>query len=205
MTKIKLCGIRRKEDIDIVNLVKPDYIGYVFAKASRRYIEPEKARELTDMLDSDIIPVGVFVNEPLENVAALVKNGTIKAVQLHGSEDEEYIAGLQSRGILVIRAFKINGAADIEKAKKSRADYILLDSGSGSGKAFEWFVIGDIDRDYFLAGGLDSSNVSLAIKTLHPYAVDASSCLEKDGVKDLDKTREFVREAILAQSSKLKA
>ena len=67
MTKIKLCGIRRKEDIDIVNLVKPDYIGYVFAKASRRYIEPEKARELTDMLDSDIIPVGVFVNEPLEN------------------------------------------------------------------------------------------------------------------------------------------
>ena len=193
MTKMKMCGLRRTEDIEYANIIMPDYIGYVFAKKSRRYVAPETAEKLTKLLFSEIIPVGVFVDEPIENVIALVENGTIRMVQLHGNESEDYAAELKGRGIPVIRAFKVSSEADIDAARSTCADYVLLDSGSGSGETFDWSVISNVGRDYFLAGGLTAENVGEAVKMLHPYAVDASSCLETDGFKDFDKMQAFAK------------
>ena len=191
MTKIKMCGLRRSEDIEYANILRPDYIGYVFAKKSRRYVTPEKAQELTKLLHEDITPVGVFVDEPIENVIALVESGAIRMVQLHGSESEDYAAELKERGIPVIRAFKVSSEADIAAARSTCADYVLLDSGSGSGETFDWSLIQNVGRDFFLAGGLTADNAAEAVEKLRPYGVDASSCLETAGFKDFDKMKAF--------------
>lgn len=191
MTKIKMCGLRRPEDIEYANILRPDYIGYVFAKKSRRYVTPEKAQELTKLLREDITPVGVFVDEPIENVIALVESGAIRMVQLHGNESEDYAAELKGRGIPVIRAFKVSSEADIAAARNTCADYVLLDSGSGSGETFDWSLIKNVGRDFFLAGGLTADNAAEAVEKLRPYGVDASSCLETDGFKDFEKMKAF--------------
>ena len=191
MTKIKMCGLRRAEDIEYANMIVPDYIGYVFAKKSRRCVAPEKAQELTRLLREDIIPVGVFVDEPIENVIALAESGTIRIAQLHGSESEEYAAELKERGITVIRAFRVSSESDIAAARSSCVDFVLLDSGGGSGETFDWSLIKAVGRNYFLAGGLTADNVAEAVKKLRPYAVDASSCLETEGFKDFEKMRAF--------------
>ena len=193
MTKIKLCGLSRPCDIEAVNELKPDYIGFVFAKKSKRYVSPDKAKELKGMLAEGIQAAGVFVNEDVEEVARLLNDGIIDIAQLHGSEDEEYIARLrQLSDRTIIRAFKIKEKTDIAMAETCSADYVLLDSGAGTGKVFDWGLIEDIQRPYFLAGGLDVENVSTAVKTLHPYAVDVSSGIETDGLKDAEKMKTFV-------------
>lgn len=191
MTKIKMCGLRRMEDIAFVNKLLPQYIGYVFAESSRRYIEPEKAAELTRALDKRICPVGVFVNADTDLITQLYEAGTIKMAQLHGDENDDIIAALQNKGIPVIKALVIKNASDIGKAERSPADYVLLDSGKGSGITFDHSLIGGIKRPYFLAGGLTPENVGEAVRKLSPYAVDASSCLETGGFKDLDKMLAF--------------
>ena len=191
MTKIKMCGLRREADIEYANRLRPEYIGYVFAEKSRRYISPEKAAELTKLLDKSIIPVGVFVNETVEKIAAAVKCVAIRIAQLHGDDSEEDIKALKSMGIPVIRAFRIKSKADCEKAESSCADYVLLDSGGGSGEVFDWSLIGGIKRDFFLAGGITPENAAEAIKALSPYALDASSCLETEGFKDFEKMAAF--------------
>jgi phosphoribosylanthranilate isomerase len=193
MTKIKMCGLRRPEDIEFANRVKPDYIGYVFAEKSKRYIAPEKAAELTKLLDGDIVPVGVFVDETMENVIAAVKMGAVKMVQLHGSESEDFISELKSRGIPVIKAFQVGSAEDIAAAERSCADMVLLDSGKGSGQTFDWSLIGSIKRPYLLAGGITAENATQAIRQLRPFGVDASSCLETDGFKDIAKMKAFAQ------------
>lgn len=193
MTKIKMCGLRRAEDIEFANRVKPDYIGYVFAEKSKRYITPEKAAELTKLLDGDIVPVGVFVDEPMENVIAAVKMGAVKMVQLHGSESEDFVSELKSCGIPVIKAFQVSSAEDIAAAERSCADLVLLDSGKGSGVTFDWSLIGGIKRPYLLAGGITAENAAAAIGKLRPYGVDASSCLETDGFKDIAKMNAFAQ------------
>ena len=176
MTKIKMCGLRRAEDIEFANMVKPDYIGYVFAEKSKRYITPEKAAELTKLLDGDIVPVGV-----------------VKMVQLHGSESEDFVSKLKNRGIPVIKAFQVGSAEDIAAAERSCADMVLLDSGKGSGQTFDWSLIGGIKRSYLLAGGMTAENAAAAIGMLRPYGVDASSCLETDGFKDIAKMKAFAQ------------
>ncbi|MBQ6251187.1 phosphoribosylanthranilate isomerase [Ruminococcus sp.] len=193
MTKIKMCGLRRAEDIEFANMVKPDYIGYVFAEKSKRYITPEKAAELTKLLDGDIVPVGVFVDETMENVIAAVKMGVVKMVQLHGSESEDFVSKLKNRGIPVIKAFQVGSAEDIAAAERSCADMVLLDSGKGSGQTFDWSLIGGIKRSYLLAGGMTAENAAAAIGMLRPYGVDASSCLETDGFKDIAKMKAFAQ------------
>lgn len=193
MTKIKMCGLRRTEDIEFANMVKPDYIGYVFAEKSKRYINPEKAAELTKLLDGDIVPVGVFVDETMENVIAAVKTGAVKMVQLHGSESEDFVSELKSLGIPVIKAFQVGSAEDIAAAERSCADMVLLDSGKGSGQTFDWSLIGSIKRPYLLAGGITAENAAQAIRQLRPYGVDASSCLETDGFKDFAKMTAFAQ------------
>ena len=196
MTKLKLCGLRRECDIEYANELLPEYIGFVFAPKSKRYVKPELALELRQNLDSAIIPVGVFVDEKTELITDMVKRGIISAVQLHGSEDNAYIAELRrlvGSSAEIIRAFVVKSENDVEAANNSDADYVLLDSGGGSGEVFDHSLIKNINRPYFLAGGLTPENVGGAVSRLQPYAVDASSCLETDGFKDFNKMSDFVR------------
>ena len=193
MTKIKLCGLSLPCDIEVANELKPDYIGFVFAPKSRRYVTYKKAEELKSLLSPDIEAVGVFVNEPSPNIATLLKKGIIDIAQLHGDEDEDYIAELRLlTDKTIIKAFRIKTANDIKIVEQSTADDILLDSGAGTGTVFDWDLLKSIQRPYFLAGGLDARNVASAIKTLHPYAVDVSSGIETDGVKDKTEMAAFV-------------
>ena len=194
MTKIKLCGLTRPCDIDMANQLKPDFIGFVFAKKSKRYAPPELARELKARLSPEIQAVGVFVNEPVESVAALLEEGIIDMAQLHGKEDEGYIASLRARTKKpILQAFRMDTREDVLAANRSSADFVLLDSGTGgTGTVFDWSLLGDIDRPYFLAGGLNPETVGPAVKALHPYAVDVSSGIESDGRKDPEKMAAFV-------------
>lgn len=192
MTKIKFCGLTRKEDILAVNRIRPDYIGFVFAKKSKRAVSFAKARELKEMLDPGISAVGVFVDEAPEQIAALLRDGIIDIAQLHGGEDNEYVRQLQYiTDRPVIKAYQIHTPEDIQAAKCSPADYILLDSGSGSGVPLDWNQITGLDRPYFLAGGLTTDNVSDALHILQPYAADVSSGIETDGKKDIVKMQMF--------------
>ncbi|MDE5937183.1 MAG: phosphoribosylanthranilate isomerase [Ruminococcus sp.] len=190
MIKIKMCGLRRETDIKYANKLIPDYIGYVFAEKSRRYITPEKAGKLTEILDKKIIPVGVFVNSPIRNVISLIESGTIKIAQLHGNENNKYISALKSENITVIKAFIIKSENDIELANNSSADHVLLDAGMGNGKIFNYSLLKNIRRPYFLAGGLTPENILNAVE-LNPYAVDVSSGIETDGFKDFTKMKKF--------------
>lgn len=193
MTKIKLCGLSRICDIEEANKLNPEYIGFVFAPGSPRYIPPDRAAGLKRALAPGIRAVGVFANESPEQIADLLNRDVIDIAQLHGNEDEKYIGRLRRLSDKpVIRAFCIQSAADIEKAEQSTADYVLLDAGAGTGKVFDWKVIQDINRPYFLAGGLSSENVGKAIHQLTPYAVDVSSGIETDGYKDKEKMAAFI-------------
>lgn len=194
MTAIKLCGLTRECDIAAANLLMPEYIGFVFAPKSRRYVSPERAAELKRLLSPVIAAVGVFVNESPEQVARLLCSGVIDIAQLHGNEDEDYIARLRRlTDKPIIQAFRIDSAADIAAAKRSTADYVLLDSGSGgTSSVFDWSLIDRIDRPYFLAGGLSIDNVCDAITQIKPYALDVSSSIESNGVKDQAKMAAFV-------------
>lgn len=193
MTKIKLCGLSRLCDIEDANEIKPDYIGFVFIPKSKRYVTYEKAAELKSRLSSEIQAVGVFVNEHPQDVAKLLQNGIIDIVQLHGDEDENYITQLRLlTDKPIIKAFRIATSNDIKTAKQSTADYILFDSGAGTGKVFDWGLVKSIGKQYFLAGGLDVDNVADAVKILHPFAVDVSSGIETNGVKDKTKMAAFV-------------
>lgn len=193
MTKIKLCGLKRACEIEWVNELKPDYIGFVFSKKSRRYVNPGEAGKLKAMLHSSIKAVGVFVDAKPEVIAGMAELEVIDAVQLHGSEDEAYLRELKRRiKIPVFQAFRITSAEDVKRAEESSADMVLLDAGAGCGEVFDWNLLKDMKRPYFLAGGLTPENVSQAIKSLHPYGVDASSSLETEGLKDSIKMAAFV-------------
>ena len=193
-TLIKMCGIRRPEDVSAVNELLPDYIGFVFFPGSKRYISPETAAELRKSLSPAIRAVGVFVDEAPETAAALLNAGVIDAAQLHGHEDDAYIARLREMTSKpLIQAFRIRTADDAARAQRSPADHILLDAGAGDGKTFDWRLLDAVTRPYFLAGGLDPENVSRALRERKPFAVDVSSGIETDGFKDIDKMRAFVR------------
>lgn len=193
MTKIKFCGLSRCEDIETANSLHPDYTGFVFAPKSKRFITPQRAAELKKMLAPSIQAVGVFVNENIELVASLLNNDTIDLAQLHGKESEAYISALRKLTAKpLIQAFCIKTREDAVLAEKSTADYILLDSGAGTGNTFNWQLLNDIKRPYFLAGGLHAGNVGTAIQKLHPYAVDVSSGIEANGIKNKEKMTAFV-------------
>lgn len=187
MTMVKICGLSRFCDIDYVNAARPDYCGFIinFPK-SRRNVTEGQVRELRARLHPDIQPVGVFVDQPIELVAQLLEDGTIAVAQLHGHEDERYIAAVRALapGKPVWKAYKIRAKGDLERAGASSADLILLDNGYGTGETFDWSLVGDVGRPFLLAGGLTPENLSEAMEALHPYGVDISSGVETDGVKD---------------------
>ena len=192
MTKIKFCGLTRIEDIEEVNKLKPDYIGFVFWPRSKRVVTREQASELKTMLDPSIKAVGVFVDEDIEVVKSLLNDDIIDIAQLHGSEDGTYINDLKmSTGKPVIKAFKIRSEDDGRQAEESPADMVLLDSGMGTGKTFNWEIIKGVKRPFFLAGGLAPDNAAEAIRELHPYALDVSSGIETEGIKDTKKMTDF--------------
>lgn len=210
ITKVKICGLSRPEDIAVVNELHPDYIGFVFADFSHRYVDKETAVILKSQLDPGIQAVGVFVNEDVNFVAELMNEGIIDIAQLHGSEDNDYIAELRSLlkptdtaaealadataddQIKIIRAFNINKISSMEVIEESTADLVLVDSGTGSGETFDWSRLAEIKRPYLLAGGLSPDNIAEAVEALHPYGVDVSSGVETDKLKDPEKMRRFV-------------
>ena len=192
MTKIKFCGLTRKCDIEAVNELGPEYIGFVFWPRSKRVVTREQASELKAMLDPSIKAVGVFVDEDIEVVKSLLNDDIIDIAQLHGSEDGTYINDLKmSTGKPVIKAFKIRSEDDGRQAEESPADMVLLDSGMGTGKTFNWEIIKGVKRPFFLAGGLAPDNAAEAIRELHPYALDVSSGIETEGIKDIKKMADF--------------
>lgn len=206
MVKLKICGMRRPEDIEMANRYEPDYIGFVFAESPRK-VSYEQAKELSALLNEDIVPVGVFVNEHMNIIVDLFKDGIIEIAQLHGDEDEKYIRNLKDKSIEetgkqipVINAIEIKEGADYDdellKWRDSVSDYFILDSGKGSGKTFDWSLI-DKESEFFmnsifLAGGLNSENLALAIEEFNPFAVDLSSSVETDGFKDEKKIKEII-------------
>lgn len=206
MVKIKICGLKRLEDIEIVNKYKPDFIGFVFAESPRK-VSFEEARELSGLLSEDIVPVGVFVNEHMKLIVDLFKEGIIEIAQLHGDEDEKYIKDLKDKSIEetgkeipVINAIEIKDNTDFNDTvlewRDSLSDYFILDSGKGSGKTFDWSLI-DKNSEFFknsifLAGGLNSENLTSAIEEFNPFAVDLSSSVETDGFKDEEKIKEII-------------
>ena len=226
--RIKICGLFRDEDIDFVNEARPDYAGFVFAK-SKRQVTPVLAQYLRFRLADSIIPVGVFVNAPLADIAALYENGIISIAQLHGEEDESYIQTLKKAGggkpIPVIKVIKSqliknlttnqckltpsvqartkkklqsntscsSSSSRLTSFETSGADYLLLDSGAGSGKTFDWSPLNSVkfSKPWFLAGGIDINNIDKAI-SLNPFAIDVSSGAETDGIKDRKKILQLV-------------
>lgn len=192
--KVKFCGMRRKEDIEFANKTKPDYIGFILSPGFRRSITLEQARELRQFLTVDIPVVGVFVDAPMEHMITAVEEGVIDMIQLHGEETEEDIVYLKAvTGVPIIKAVKAENRYSVEAWLDSDVDFLLFDSGTGTGKTFDWRILYGIERDFFLAGGLGPDNITEAIQNTTAYCMDTSSGIETDGVKDLDKMKEMIR------------
>lgn len=190
--KIKICGLKRVCDIEYVNELMPDYIGFVFAKKNRR-ITKEQAVEFKRILSKDIKSVGVFLNEDENVVIDIYKSGSLDFIQLHGNEDNAYIERVRKQtGAKIIKAFKVQTKEDLDKVKKCNADMFMLDNGTGgTGESFNWDLLKDFDIPYFLAGGINKDNIDEALD-INPFAIDLSSGVETDGFKDFDKMKYIV-------------
>ncbi|RDB63818.1 N-(5'-phosphoribosyl)anthranilate isomerase [Gordonibacter sp. 28C] len=197
MTRIKLCGLVRPADVDAANAARPDYAGFVVdVPASRRSVSPAEVRLLAARLDEGIHAVGVFVDAPVRTVAELLNDGTLDAAQLHGSEDAAYVSALRElTDKPLVQAFRVASAADVARAEASAADCVLLDSGAGSGRTFDWELARACGRPFFLAGGLEPGTIARAVAAARPFAVDLSSGVETDGTKDAGKMARAVAEA----------
>lgn len=194
---IKLCGMRRAEDISYVNEFMPDYIGMILAEGFRRTVETEKAYEITRSLDSRIKKVGVFVDTPFEKVKAAHERIGLDVIQLHGNEDRAYVEKMRSLGIPLWKAVRVSSSEDILKAEQLGCDRLLLDSFvkgavGGTGVAADWEIIRntEIKLPYFLAGGINESNLAEALSVSND--IDISGGIETDGVKDREKIRKII-------------
>ena len=205
--KVKMCGISKVETIPAVVEAKPDYMGLVFAP-SKRQVTVEQAEILVEELHKQCInhydtkvvkTVGVFVNETLDNLVRIADTANLDAVQLHGDEDETFIQSLKERtNVEVWKAIQIRTAADTEKWIDSSADMLLFDAyhkdeRGGTGEVFDWSSLDAFERPFMLAGGIDSTNVARAIRTVRPYGIDISSGIETNGVKDDEKITAFTK------------
>jgi len=195
--RIKICGLFREQDIDYVNEAYPDYVGFVFAE-SKRQVSHVFAERMRSRLADGIVSVGVFVNAKIENIAALYSGGVISIAQLHGTEDENYISRLKEATGSNKEAVPVIKTVICKRVEKltlpvSKTDYYLVDSGAGSGKAFNWELLKEqkIEKPWFLAGGINIDNIEQAID-INPFAVDISSGAETDGIKDRKKILELI-------------
>ena len=212
--KVKMCGISKVETIPAIVDAKPDYMGLVFAP-SKRQVTVDQAKILVEELNrgyakkygSDtehdkndtIKTVGVFVNETIDNLVTIANEANLDAVQLHGDEDEAFIQSLKERtNVEVWKAIQIRSAADAEAWIDSSADMLLFDAyhkdeRGGTGEVFDWSSLDAFERPFMLAGGIDSTNVARAIRTVRPYGIDISSGIETNGVKDDEKITAFTK------------
>ena len=183
MIKIKICGLRRLEDILIVNKYMPDYVGFIFAKNRVRTISLNDALLFKKNLNNGIIAVGVFKDNSIDEVIEISNSGAIDMIQLHGSEDDSFIQEVKKRtNKPIIKAYR----------DSIYADYSLFDNvNPGSGTTLDWNTI-KTNKPFFLAGGIDINNIDLA-KKLNPYAIDLSSSVETNGYKDELKIKEIIR------------
>ena len=188
-TKIKICGLFRLCDAAYVNESMPDYAGLVFYQNSHRYVTEETAKKLRIEINPTIKTVGVFVDAPIQQIKRIYQNNIVSIIQLHGSEDNIYIRKLRKSlpKAVLWKAYKVRSKKDLLQAEMSEADVVLLDHGYGSGVSFDWNLISGFSRDFILAGGLTAQNIPMAIKKFHPFAVDLSSSVETEGVKDKKK------------------
>ena len=192
MTGIKFCGLRTSDDIAIVNTIVPDYAGFIVTEGFTRSVGSEGVRRLSPLLNKGIKAVGVFVDDDIDTISELAESKTITVVQLHGSEDEDYIKELRKRtSAEIVKTFEVCSADDIDDANRSSADIVLLDSGKGTGRTFDWKLLEGMRRPCIIAGGLDTENVGDVIRKRHPFAVDVSSRMETDGHKDKEKMMAF--------------
>ncbi len=197
MCKVKICGLKSRRDVELVNDYCPDYGGFVFA-GTKRKISFETAKELRALMDPEIQAVGVFVNEKIDFIEALCRDHIIQMVQLHGDEDEAYIQALKEKvEVPIIKAVRVKSRQQVLEAEKLPVDYLLLDTFvegayGGSGLTFDTSLIPDLKKPYFLAGGLRTENVLDRIQDLSPYGVDVSSGVETNGTKDEEKVRAFL-------------
>ena len=212
--KVKMCGISKVETIPAVVEAKPDYMGLVFAP-SKRQVTVDQAKTLVEELhrgyaqkygsdtehdkNDTIKTVGVFVNETVDNLVTIANEANLDAVQLHGDEDETFIQSLKERtNVEVWKAVQIRSAADVEKWIDSSADMLLFDAyhkdeRGGTGEVFDWSSLDAFERPFMLAGGIDSTNVARAIRTVRPYGIDISSGIETNGMKDDKKITAFTK------------
>ena len=201
MTKIKICGLTRTEDIEMVNEFLPDYIGFVFAK-SRRQVSAEQAKKLKNKLRPAIKAVGVFVNEKPENIAEIANQGIIDLIQIHGDEDAAYCAQLRKlTQAPIIKVVRVEREDDFAGIEEFDCDYYLFDTLSskeygGTGKAFDHSLLynKEIKKPFFVAGGLNQDNVAAVIEVIKPFGVDTSGGVETDGIKDANKIKEFIKQ-----------
>lgn len=194
-TKIKFCGLRREEDVKYAASLDAGFMGFILTDRFRRYIEPSEVARLKAFVPASCKTVGVFVDEPVDYVVSAAKTAGLDMIQLHGNEDDGYINDIKEKtGLPVIKMVKPVSESDIIAARHCVADLILLDSGTGTGKVFDWSLIRDLGRDYILAGGLTPENVGEAVERLKPFAVDVSSGVETEGIKDFLKMKAFAAE-----------
>lgn len=191
MTRIKICGMRRYEDIHFANELLPDYIGFVLTEGFRRSITPETASRLKKGLSGRIRAVGVFVNDSADKINLLFESNVIDIAQLHGDESPEYCRMIKAP---IIKYFNCSHGVP-DDLDKYDVDYFLLDSGTGTGRAFDWSNIPKTNKPFFLAGGISEINVKQAIDTVKPFAVDVSSSVETNGYKDYTKMKRFMEMA----------
>ncbi len=193
MSKIKICGLFREVDIEYVNVTKPDFAGFIidFPK-SHRSIDFYMAKKLISQLDKSIKSVCVFVDKPIEYIVEFAEFCDI--IQLHGSEDNDFIKCLREKipDTEIWKSFKIRDVSDLEQAKNSIADMVLLDNGYGTGEVFDWGIIENFDKMFVLAGGISAENIGTAINKFNPYAVDLSSSVETEKIKNLAKIKEII-------------
>ena len=200
--KVKMCGMKRVEDIAYANEVRPDAIGYIFFKKSKRYVTGKQAGSLDQNLDQTIQSVGVFVNETIKNVVEIAKEVPLDVIQLHGDEDLDYIKDLKTKiEIPIWKAVRVKETKDIKEAERLPVDRLLLDTFTeekdiygGTGKVMNYDLIPKegISKPFFIAGGLHRKNIKEIIEKVHPYGIDISSGIETDGHKDLTKMKEIM-------------
>ncbi len=190
--KVKVCGLFRQEDIEYANVLRPDYIGFVFA-ASKRQIDEKLASDLKRKLRPEIKAVGVFVDEAEETIIRLLREGIIDVAQLHGEESEETIIKIKvATGKPVWKAIKVRSKEEYKLWENSNADCLVLDNGRGTGECFDWELLKEMKRAYFLAGGINQQNIEEAVFQIKPDGVDVSSGAETNGIKDFEKMRELI-------------
>ncbi|MCQ2417693.1 MAG: phosphoribosylanthranilate isomerase [Oscillospiraceae bacterium] len=192
MSKLKICGLMSGQDSAYANAVCPDFAGMILSSGFRRSISWDTAVEIREKLNQEIPLVGVFVNAELDDIQKYTDSQIIQYIQLHGQEDAAYISAVQkATGLPVIKAFQVKSAENIQQAESCNADMVLLDSGTGSGKQFDWSLLSAVKRTYFLAGGLSPENAAQVLEHYQPFALDVSSGVETDGKKDFQKMKDM--------------